>query len=144
MAKTKFWNPDNKLNMNEEPSLDTPISEEAFAEKGKSFSFGHAALKVSAGVVVVAVLVAFVGYLFVVRPATKVLSVVGALKNDASRVSDGFIQRDLVEVSEALDVLETDLIALRDSRDENLAWVEKIGFTRLYFNWIYSPLFRGF
>lgn len=136
MAEEKFWNPNSKLNSGEEPPLEVPqpgtAGEIPGGKKGFS-SFGHAALKISGGVAVVAILIALLGYFLVVRPATKILSATGSLKRDVRMASDGFMSRDLVEVSAALENLEVDLENLRQSRNENFSWGQKIGFTRPYF-----------
>jgi len=136
MAEEKFWNPGSKLNAGKEPSLEASslgVADEVLHEKKRSSSLGHAALKISGGVAVVAVLVALLGYFFVIRPATKVLSAAGSLNRDARMASDGFVARDLVEVSAALGYLEVDLENLRQSRDENFSWAQKVGLTRPYF-----------
>ncbi|MBD3366189.1 DUF4012 domain-containing protein [candidate division WWE3 bacterium] len=94
---------------------------------------GKAALKLSGGVVVLLAVVALAGYFFVVRPATKVLAKTAALKRDAQLISEGFVGRDLVQVSEGLDKMENDMHELEKARDENLGWLSKFGPTKPYY-----------
>jgi len=137
MAEEKFWNPDNKLNSSEEPPLEVPqpgtAGEIPGGKKGFS-SFGHAALKISGGVAAVAVLIALLGYFLVVRPAAKILSATGSLKRDVQMASDGFyVKGSCGSRRLPWKNLEVDLENLRQSRNENFSWGQKIGFTRPYF-----------
>ena len=151
MAEKKFWSPNTnnkkfkKLNNkksrqsedlnNSVEGLDNSVEGKGINKskmKNKK-SFGHAALKVSGGLIAVIVIVAALGFFFIVRPATKVFSKVQALRADSKMVSEGFLNRDLVEVSTGLDKMEVDLEELRIARDENLKWMSKIPLTRPYY-----------
>ncbi len=136
MPNEKFWNPNeknNKIELSKEENMSSKSKKNNPSKNSKNSSWGHAALKVSGGVLAGVAAIAVLGYIFIGRPAIQVLGKVNALKNDASMVKQGFVNRDLVQVSDGLDSMENDLNELRDTRNKNLNWMRKIGFTRPYY-----------
>jgi len=83
-------------------------------------------------IVVLALIVSAVGYIFVVKPAYALVSVANTLKTDVQDVGNSLKDRDLVQLDIDLSQLEKDLENTRDVREEKFGWAKDIKLFKIH------------
>jgi hypothetical protein len=128
MSNAKFWtekgasvspeigsSPQEDTNMND--SFNKP-------KKGKKVWKGLGITGVV--LLVIAGVVGFLSYKFVVKPSYAVIDAVNTLKVDASSIGAALSSRDLVALEEALSTTESDLENVRQERESSFSWARDI------------------
>ena len=72
-----------------------------------------------------------VSYIFIIRPASALISGANVLKKDFAEISDSLANRDLVQLDTALDKTEVDLNDIRKDRESKFGWAKGVKFLRI-------------
>ncbi|MFA6981946.1 MAG: DUF4012 domain-containing protein [Patescibacteria group bacterium] len=145
MDKSKLWKTNGSTPANQNiintrkiaGGLGVQIKNRKAFMQGKLF-------KVLLGLIGFVAALALALYIIAVRPAQAVLGKVKILGSDTQVLQAAFIDRDLITVEKTLGTIATDLEEIKKSRNANLAWMEKLSFTRPYYQDTERFLAAGF
>jgi hypothetical protein len=121
---TNFWKPGTSEGTFVKPSLKFKLPK---------ITLGSSAGRIipALGGIILAFCIAF--YFFIFMPLHGVSSQVKSLKSSVDLISEGFTNRDLLQMRQGFDATEQSLKDLRDYRDAKFGWVAKFGPTKGYY-----------
>ncbi len=130
MDQSKFWH-EGTLGDTQSPVNKGFVPHQLSNSGGKRMP--KTLVKVAGIFGILAAVVFIAAYIFILRPAQAVMAKAKILKADMGRVQQAFVDRDLITVEAALIDAQTHLEDVKTSRNENLAWMAKFGFTKPYY-----------